>query len=79
MKTEREVTNVVQVFKTNVQEREHADMLCDLVQNEITVQRANFDLEDCDKIFRVESSVNIDEKIIALLHLHGYSCEELPD
>jgi hypothetical protein len=78
MRTEK-ATNVIQVFRTNVHQQEHADMLCDLVQTELTVQRANFDLEDCDKIFRVESSTNIDHQIIALLHLHGFLCEELPD
>lgn len=78
MKTEK-ATNIVQVFKTNVNNPSHADMLCDLVQTEITVQRANFDLEDCDKIFRIESTENIDDKVIALLHLHGFTCEELPD
>ncbi len=78
MKTEK-ATNVVHVFKTNVREREQADLLCNLVQSEITVQRVNFDLEDCDKIFRVESSENIDHQVIALLRLHGFVCEELPD
>jgi hypothetical protein len=72
-------TSVVQVFKTNVLDREQADMLCDLIQNELTVQRANFDLEDCDKIFRVESTANVDHQIIALVRLHGFLCEELPD
>jgi len=78
MKTEK-VINIVQVFKTNVGDHSQASMICDLVQTEITVQRANFDLEDCDKIFRVESTTNMDEKIIALLHLHGFACEELAD
>lgn len=78
MKTEK-VATVVQVFKTDVNDASQAAMLCDLIQNDTTVQRANFDLDDCDKIFRVESTVNIDEKIIALLRLHGFMCEELPD
>ena len=78
MNTDKAIS-VVQVFKTNVSEQEHADMLCNLVQNELTVQRANFDLEDCDKIFRVESAVNIDDQVIALLRLYGFKCEELPD
>jgi hypothetical protein len=72
-------TNVVHVFKTNVQDLEHAQMLCNLIQTELTVQRANFDLEDCDKIFRVESSAHMDHQIAALLRLHGFTCEELPD
>ncbi|HEY3429966.1 MAG TPA: hypothetical protein VGK39_04755 [Cyclobacteriaceae bacterium] len=79
MKKTEKVTNVVQVFKTNVSDPSQASMLCDLVQTEISVQRVNFDLEDCDKIFRVESTVNMDDKIVALLHLHGFMCEELPD
>jgi hypothetical protein len=78
MKTEK-ATNVIQVFKTDVLEQEHADMLCELVQSELIVQRANFDLQDCDRILRVESIVKIDEKVIALLSLHGFTCEELPE
>lgn len=37
----------------------------------------NFDLEDCDKILRVDSEENAVSKIIDLLILHNYSCEEL--
>jgi len=70
---------VIQVFKTNVDKRWHAEMLCDLIQTEFPVSRINFDLEDCDKIFRVESSINMDSKIISFLHQHGFKCEELPD
>lgn len=70
---------LVHFFKTNVDKQWDADMLCDLVQTEFTVERANFDLQDCDKIFRVESTVKVDDKVIALLHLHGFACEELPD
>jgi len=78
MKTDK-ATSVIQVFKTNVLEQEHADMLCNLFEQELTVQRANFDLEDCDKILRVESFHNIDDQVIALLRLYGFKCEELPD
>ena len=78
MKTDK-ATNVIQVFKTNVLDEEQANMLCELVQNDLMVQRTNFDLEDCDKIFRVESTANIEHKIIALLRLNGFLCEELPD
>ncbi len=37
----------------------------------------NFDLTDCDKILRIESGENDVSKIIDLLHVHNYSCEEL--
>jgi hypothetical protein len=37
----------------------------------------NFDLEDIDKILRVESGENIVLSIIDLLSAHHFSCEEL--
>ncbi len=37
----------------------------------------NFDLEDIDKILRIESRENIVLSIIDLLQIHNYSCEEL--
>jgi hypothetical protein len=37
----------------------------------------NSDLKDCDKILRIDSEENVVLKIIDLLHLHNYSCEEL--
>jgi hypothetical protein len=37
----------------------------------------NFDLKDCDKILRIDSEENVAFKIIDLLNLHNYSCEEL--
>lgn len=38
----------------------------------------NFDLEDCDKILRVDSQNEISEKIINLLSDSSFNCEELP-
>ncbi len=37
----------------------------------------NFDLNDCDKILRIDSEENVVLKIIDLLNLHNHSCEEL--
>ena len=37
----------------------------------------NFDLEDCDKILRIDSKENIVAEIIDLLHIHQFHCEEL--
>jgi hypothetical protein len=37
----------------------------------------NFDLEDIDKILRIDSEENVVLKIIDLLNTHNYSCEEL--
>ena len=37
----------------------------------------NFDLEDMDKVLRIDSEENIVLKIIDLLTGHSYRCEEL--
>ena len=37
----------------------------------------NFDLEDIDKILRIDSQENIVLIITDLLNIHSYNCEEL--
>ena len=37
----------------------------------------NFDLQDCDKILRIDSEENVVVKIIDLLNVNNHSCEEL--
>lgn len=72
-------TTIVQVFKTNVQTPWQAEMLCDMVHQQFPKSQVNFDLDDCDKIFRVASASNMDAEIISFLNVHGFTCEELPD
>jgi hypothetical protein len=40
-------------------------------------QTGNFDLDDCDKILRIDSEENIVLKITGLLNTHQFNCEEL--
>jgi len=40
-------------------------------------QTGNFDLDDCDKILRIDSEENIVLKITGLLNIHQFFCEEL--
>ncbi len=39
--------------------------------------KINFDLDDCDRILRVDAPMICIEKIISLLQSHGYQCEVL--
>jgi len=39
--------------------------------------KINFDLEDCDKILRVEGENILNEKITGLVTESGYQCEVL--
>ena len=72
---------MIEVFKTDVQEREQANMLIGLIHKNFEEYRANFDLDDCDNILRVKSrSGNVQTGcLVDLLHSLGFSAEVLPD
>jgi len=67
----------VEVFKTNVNEIETSEQLIQQVLNHYPHSRVNFDMEDCDRILRVEADMVVPEKIIQILTANGYLCEVL--
>jgi hypothetical protein len=72
---------MVEVFKTNVKERMHANMLIEQIHKVFTGYKANFDLDDCDRILRVKSTMGpVDScRLIHLLQELGFKAEILPD
>jgi hypothetical protein len=68
---------IVEVFKTNVNEVALSEVLIRQVLSHFPDSRVNFDMEDCDRILRVEAAHIIPEKIIEILNTNGYSCEVL--
>ena len=70
----------VEVFKTNVSDPEQAKRLVDQIERTFTTAKVNFDLEDCDRILRVEFEEQIQsDLLIDLLKDIGYVAEVLPD
>ena len=70
---------MVEVFKTNVVDRDHADMLVGQIHRNFAC-KANFDLSDCDNILRVASSEYIDPSLlIDVLRNNGFDAQILPD
>jgi hypothetical protein len=65
------------VFKTSVKTKIQAKKLKPHIDNILPNAKWNFDLEDCDKILRIDSEENVVLKIIDLLNIHNYICEEL--
>ncbi len=72
---------MIEVFKTNVKEDCHANLLVDQIHKIFEGHEANFDLEDCDKILRVKcrSGFIQPSKFIRLLNDFGFHAEVLPD
>jgi len=68
---------MVEVFKTNVKGRGQAADLLTGLSRRFPLCTINFDLDDCDKILRVEGGDICTTTIIELLSLQGYLCEVL--
>ncbi|MDR3679118.1 MAG: hypothetical protein P4L41_04060 [Flavipsychrobacter sp.] len=72
---------MIEVFKTNVDAHEHACMLVERIHASFAGYRANFDLEDCDRILRVlcNTEAICPHKIIDTLQQYGYCATILTD
>ena len=72
---------MVEVFKTNVRDAHYATLLIQQIHNTFTNYTANFDLEDCDNILRVECKEGPikPSAIIDFLQSFGYIANVLPD
>ena len=72
---------MIEVFKTNVDNAQDAGRLIDFIHQRFVHYSANFDLQDCDNILRIEScngEVHI-PSVISLLSRYGFAAEVLPD
>jgi len=71
------VLNMVEVYKTNVRYKRQAKRVLDELSKQFPMFSINFDLEDCDKILRVEGKNIPQEKIARLVTENGYQCNVL--
>ena len=72
---------IVEVFKTNVNYLLDAELLVRQIESSFPAYSASFDLEDCDRILRVESRSGVlkNEFIIDILKYNNFSAEVLND
>ena len=72
---------MIEVFKTNVRDPDHASMLVDQIHNTFRHYAANFDLGDCDNILRVVSSNGHVQAslVLELISNFGFQAEVLSD
>lgn len=68
---------MVEIFKTNVQEKSEAKLLVGLLLGHLPENKINFDLDDCDKILRVEGENIEPVKVMMLVRSNGFDCEVL--
>jgi hypothetical protein len=72
---------MIEVFKTNVQNGNDAGMLIGQIHKNFSAYTANFDLEDRDKVLRIQCDQGMIKYrlVIALLKESGFDAEVLPD
>lgn len=72
---------MVEVFKTNVEFKQQACELVELIQGTFPGYKANFDLNDCDKILRVVCTGGSVDAPLLIVLLNNYGCyaQILPD
>lgn len=68
---------MIEVFKTNVQNEYQAATILDMLSGYYPLYRINFDLDDCDRILRVEGANFAAARIAHLVAAEGYDCEPL--
>ena len=68
---------MVEVFKTDVYEEERSLAIVQTLLQYFPDNKINFDLEDCDKILRIEGENILSERITELMNEAGHRCEVL--
>lgn len=71
--------NRIQIFKTNIQEQSQADEILSVLTSILPDAKINFDLDDCDKILRIENSDVNSNAIISIIEDHGFLGKVMPD
>jgi hypothetical protein len=63
----------VEVFRTNVKTKKNADQVIHLIKR-LQPGKINFDLEDCDRILRIEANEIQVQPIVKLVVDLGFDC-----
>lgn len=68
---------MIEVFKTSIYKQKDALQIQELFSEYLPALKINFDLDDCDKILRVEGHQISAQKIIEILDMQGHYCKLL--
>jgi hypothetical protein len=68
---------MIEVFKTNIEESAKAEKVLGMLQSHFPGYNITFDLEDCDRILRVEGNGLKPEIIAEIVITAGFDCRTL--
>ncbi|WP_130735850.1 hypothetical protein [Flavobacterium sp. J27] len=70
---------MILVFKTSVRTLHEIQKIKPLLNKLFSYTKWNFDLEDCDNIFRIDSPLEISDEVITIFNENGHECVALED
>ncbi|MES2560684.1 MAG: hypothetical protein V4590_13145 [Bacteroidota bacterium] len=70
-------TPTIEVFKTSIETIQSAQAVIQQLNNLFPLLRITIDLDDCDRILRIEGTLVAVHTIIENVNLLGHSCEML--
>jgi hypothetical protein len=68
---------MIYVFKTSVKTKKAVKQLSPQLNSLLPFSKWNFDLNDFDKILRIDSPKDVSELTVKILQKNGFSCVEL--
>jgi len=69
----------VEIFKTNIQQKSEADDVYKRLSGFMPDAKINFDLDDCDKILRIEDLMIDLVSVVSIVEDLGFICKPIPD
>ena len=67
----------VLILKTNIRYKKHVKEIAPLLDGRNSISRWNIDLNDVDKVLRIESNDMELTEVVQLIQEAGFHCEEL--
>ncbi|MCZ8215298.1 MAG: hypothetical protein O9262_03620, partial [Cyclobacteriaceae bacterium] len=67
-----ETDTVIEIFKTSINSQQAATLVKYVLSDKYPDAKINFDLEDCDRILRIENKVICVEEVTAIVNTLGH-------
>jgi len=68
---------MIYIFRTSVKTEKDIQKLMPYLNELLLQAKWSFDLDDCDKILRIDSLNEVSKAVTKLMHITGFECEEL--